>query len=264
MAPNSPLELAQEWSVRFAQALESLIGSPVAWAAPEMANPSEGEDWLYWRQQFSGGDDAWLLVATSHVAWRSIANKVLEAAGLDSIDEEEAASAYYELLSQAAAGLAHALSARTEHEIACLDSSRVVRSGDPHSWTSVKIPGMELPSEIFLAFGAALQHGKTEPPPDTTGQTTAAPGVEYRTFDLLLDVELPVSVSFGRSQMPIKDVLQLTTGSVIELDRAVTEPVELVVNNRVIARGEVVVVDGNYGVRIAQIMSREERMRSFR
>jgi flagellar motor switch protein FliN/FliY len=49
----------------------------------------------------------------------------------------------------------------------------------------------------------------------------------------------------------------------VELDRAVTEPVDVVVNNRVIARGEVVVVDGNYGVRIAHIMSRDERLRSL-
>lgn len=82
------------------------------------------------------------------------------------------------------------------------------------------------------------------------------------TLDLLLDVELPVSVSFGRTQMPLQQVLKWTSGSIVELESTVNEPVEVVVNNCVIARGEVVVVDGNYGVRVQQIVSRAERLQS--
>ena len=83
------------------------------------------------------------------------------------------------------------------------------------------------------------------------------------TFDLLLDVELPVCVSFGGAEMQLKDVLKLTTGSIVELNRSVAEPVELIVNNCVIARGEVVVVEGNYGIRIKQVISRQERLRTL-
>jgi flagellar motor switch protein FliN/FliY len=82
------------------------------------------------------------------------------------------------------------------------------------------------------------------------------------TLDLLLDLELPVSVSFGKAQMPLQQILKWTTGSIVELETAVNEPVEVVVNNCVIARGEVVVVDGNYGVRVQQIVSRAERLQS--
>jgi flagellar motor switch protein FliN/FliY len=82
------------------------------------------------------------------------------------------------------------------------------------------------------------------------------------TFDLLLDVALPVAVSFGRTQLQIREVLKLNSGSIIELNRLVNEPVDVVVNDSVIARGEVVVVDGNYGVRITQIASREDRVRT--
>ena len=70
-------------------------------------------------------------------------------------------------------------------------------------------------------------------------------------------------MSFGRAQVPLKDVLKLTTGSVVELNRAVSEPVEVIVNNCVIARGEVVVVEGNFGVRIQQVISRQERLRTL-
>jgi flagellar motor switch protein FliN/FliY len=224
-------------------------------------------DSLYWRQQFSGSENTILVTASANSTWRWLAGKVLHAAGLDTADEEEAADTYCELLSQAAAGLAHSLSSRADREVLCLESGRIESAGDRQAWMAIRIAAPDAPAEPLLAWvGPALADlwkvemavDSFEPPgpPEPSG--------EHRTLDLLLDVELPVSVSFGRSQMPIKDVLKLTTGSVIELDRAVTEPVDLVVNNYVIARGEVVVVDGNYGVRIAQIMSREDRVRSLR
>ena len=93
----------------------------------------------------------------------------------------------------------------------------------------------------------------------------AADGRGYpKGLDLLLDVELPVSVSFGRAELPIKDVIKLTTGSIVELNRSIAEPVEIIVNNVVIARGDVVVVEGNFGVRIKQVISRQERLRTLR
>ena len=103
-----------------------------------------------------------------------------------------------------------------------------------------------------------------------TGQDAGGDAVRARrgdippTMDLLLDVELPVSVSFGKTEIPMKDVLKLTTGSIVELNRGVNEPVEVLVNHCLIARGEVVVVEGNYGVRIQQIVSRHDRLRSVK
>jgi len=91
-------------------------------------------------------------------------------------------------------------------------------------------------------------------------QTPDTPVKNPETLDLLLDVELPVSVSFGKAQLPLQQILKWTTGSIVELDCAVNEPVEVVVNNCVIARGEVVVVDGNYGVRVQHIVSRAQRL----
>ena len=76
-------------------------------------------------------------------------------------------------------------------------------------------------------------------------------------------MELPVSVSFGKARITLKDMLKLTNGSIIELSRAVVEPVDVVVNNCVIARGEVVVVEGNFGVRIQRVVSRGERLQSL-
>ena len=80
------------------------------------------------------------------------------------------------------------------------------------------------------------------------------------TLDRLLDVELPLSVSFGRTNLPVQDILKLGSGSIVELNCQANELVDVVVNNCMIARGEVVVIEGNYGVRIREIISRGERM----
>jgi flagellar motor switch protein FliN len=82
-------------------------------------------------------------------------------------------------------------------------------------------------------------------------------------IDLLLDVELPVSVTFGNAEMQLKDILKLGAGSVIELDKSVNDPVTIIVNHKMIAKGEVVMVDGNYGVRILEVESTADRIRSL-
>jgi len=71
--------------------------------------------------------------------------------------------------------------------------------------------------------------------------------------DLIMDVQVQVAVELGRATMQVRDVLGLGPGSVVELDKHAGEPVEVVVNNKVVARGEVVVIDENFGVRITEI-----------
>ena len=113
-------------------------------------------------------------------------------------------------------------------------------------------------------FVASREFESLFTPPEPVA--TAVPNqrkLQPKTMDLLFDVELPVSVSFGRTQLPLKEVIKLTTGSILELNRSITEPVELIVNNCVIARGEVVVIEGNYAIRIQQIISRQERLRTL-
>jgi len=102
-----------------------------------------------------------------------------------------------------------------------------------------------------------------QPKPQSESEPAGTVTFRSRTIDLLLDVDLPVSISFGKTRLPMKDVLKLTTGSIVELDRNVNDLVEVLVNHRLIARGEVVVVEGNYGVRIQEIASRHDRLRSL-
>ena len=78
-------------------------------------------------------------------------------------------------------------------------------------------------------------------------------------FDLLMDAELDVTLRFGKKSMLLREIMELDAGAVVELDRRVQEPVDLLLAGRLIARGEVVVVNGNYGLRVLEIVSPPSR-----
>mgnify|MGYP003957968577 FL=1 len=88
-------------------------------------------------------------------------------------------------------------------------------------------------------------------------------GGETKSLDLILDIPLTVAVELGRSKMLINDLLQLGQGSVIELTKLVGEPLEVLVNQKLVARGEVVVVNEKFGVRLTDIVSPMERVQSL-
>jgi flagellar motor switch protein FliN/FliY len=85
-----------------------------------------------------------------------------------------------------------------------------------------------------------------------------------RDLEFLLDIPLLISVELGRTRMLINDLLQLGQGSVVELEKLAGEPMEIYVNSRLIARGEVVVVNEKFGVRLTDIISPSERVRQLR
>ena len=96
------------------------------------------------------------------------------------------------------------------------------------------------------------------------GSSTAAPAESPADrIDVILDIDLPLVVRFGRTELPLRTLTRLGPGSVIDLGRSPDDPVEVLVSNRVVARGEVVIVGGNYGVRILDVVSPKERMRSM-
>ena len=96
----------------------------------------------------------------------------------------------------------------------------------------------------------------------STGAGATQAGSEIN-LDALLDVQVQLSVEIGRSKVPIKQLISLNQGSVIELDRGVNEPLDLLVNGTLMARGEVVVVDGQFGLRLIDIVSPTERLKKL-
>ncbi|WHY99169.1 flagellar motor switch phosphatase FliY [Peribacillus simplex] len=87
---------------------------------------------------------------------------------------------------------------------------------------------------------------------------------ETKNLSMLMDIPLQVTVELGRTKRSVKDILELSSGSIIELDKLAGEPVDILVNSRLIAKGEVVVIDENFGVRVTDIMSQSERLNKIR
>ncbi len=274
--------LAQAWARRLGEAYETTTGQKFELTTLEALNPSRLEtataDATWWEQPFSSPLDATLLLAASVKTSVAVGQRALESAGVTGATPDESQSMYREFIRQSLDAVAVDLGSRLGSEVLCLSGwDASAPAGRPGFRLQMKDPEGALTVEFGLVVSPALESAldgvkeipapgaKAElpsPAPDASaaadGQTSIPP-----TMDLVLDVELPVSISFGRTSLLVKEVLKLTSGSIVELNRSVNEPVDIVVNNCVIARGEVVVVDGNYGVRISQIISRQERLRNF-
>ncbi|WP_151735121.1 flagellar motor switch phosphatase FliY [Paenibacillus tengchongensis] len=87
--------------------------------------------------------------------------------------------------------------------------------------------------------------------------------IDENNLNLLMDIPLKVTVELGRTQKQIKDILEMSQGSIIELDKLAGEPVDILVNNKLIAKGEVVVIDENFGVRVTDIVSQWDRLQKL-
>ena len=141
---------------------------------------------------------------------------------------------------------------------------------EPIQWT------LSMSAELHDSLAAGAGTSQAQAQPDATAETAAdassptdalerdvAGAAPPANLDLLLDVELEASLRFGQREMLLRDILELQPGSVVELDRRVQEPAELIVSGRVIAHGEVVIVDGNYGLRITDIAQPNQRLHSL-
>jgi flagellar motor switch protein FliN len=262
--------LLQIWTNQFGEAWESMAGSRPELSVPEPAKalmvdetPTAPLSWY----RFGFGKDPEIGFFVGSSGWEKIGAVVLQAAGVDAPLPEDIRGTCLEILNQAASGLARALTKQAGREILAASGTESPAPPDAAPRTSVRFSVEESGLELLLAGAEdfpSLLHLLT--PTDKPVSLSPKPqSQELNTkMDLLLDVELPVSVSFGHAQLALKDVLKLTTGSIVELNRSVSEPVEVIVNNCVIARGEVVVVEGNFGVRIRHVVSRQERLQSIK
>jgi flagellar motor switch protein FliN/FliY len=115
---------------------------------------------------------------------------------------------------------------------------------------------------------AAQPEAVSQPGSQTTSQPNTQPSSaaaltsqsSNRNLDLLLDIELGVTLRFGSRQMLLQDIIELCSGSVVELDRRVEQPVDLLIDGHLIAQGEVVIVEGNYGLRVTQVAGQSEKI----
>jgi flagellar motor switch protein FliN/FliY len=127
-----------------------------------------------------------------------------------------------------------------------------------------------LAAPVMVSFGGALDLSAAEAAAvaDAAAVHSAREGAAALEsaadrIDVILDIDLPLIVRFGRTELPLKTLARMGPGSLIDLGRSADDPVDVLVSNRVVARGEVVIVGGNYGVRILDVVSPKERIRSM-
>jgi flagellar motor switch protein FliN len=135
-------------------------------------------------------------------------------------------------------------------------------SNEPHSILSFGVQVRTYSNNVSREPGSvksgdsraatALRPVAEKAAPSEPAQGTAPPSTK---LDLLMDAELDVTLRFGKRSMLLREVMELEAGSIVALDRQVQEPVDLLLAGRLIGRGEVVVVNGNYGLRVLEVIS---------
>lgn len=271
--------LAAQWMARFAEITLTMGDLQPKMHVNHLDEPPPA-DLLWWSQPFDCLPQTPIWVGAPEETWTELGQLILTAAGVDSAPPSEIKDTFLEIIRQSMGSLAQDIGERISAQVSAENGSESAPgSSERHALQiEAELPGKT--GRFYLIISNDLcrfinsKSDTEEAAPAPVPQVQPKPTVDHaadqalalgsRTLELLMDVELPVSVSFGRASLKLNEAMMLITGSLIELDRGVSDPVDLLVNNCVIARGEVVVVDGNYGVRIIEIVSQKERIQHTR
>ncbi len=246
---------ANAFAESFSESLTHKLGFP--WLLKSLEEGAEpdatqrAEQTVHFRLSATGGLQGECFVAFDQAQVAALGSKLLEQPVSVFIDKHGEALA--EVIVSAMEGLGSALRAQYGGVGFRVDRVEDVRLEEMLLVPLIASGGEEADTPVLLYFDehllAALssQHGGK-----TSGKAKKST-IDPANLQLVMDVELNVSLRFGQCQLPLREVLDLASGSVIELDRDVDDPVELLLDGKVIARGEAVIVDGNYGLRVTEI-----------
>ena len=280
-APNSPKmeEYLQAWGASIGRVLQEVAGAPHTWQKlpPEatralLASLKENSVALQFEAtQHLSGNQGFLLSKKDAVRLAQLL--LAEPEDGSSVVSDDHRDAIAELFRQFAGAAASALKGLAGGEVSFKWVGLDPFPGQPALQAAVQwdSPGLS-PLALIAELDSTLVTSLSPPAPAARPLELPAPTpppaplVPARDpkLELLMDVELDVTLRFGERQMVLRDILDLSAGSVVELNQYVQDPVELLVGKKVIARGEVVVVDGNYGLRVMEIISPMERIESLR
>jgi flagellar motor switch protein FliN/FliY len=284
MAEGADRSEILQWLVRalsdqLSQVFDTMVGEAPLIEAESLGSVPAVGDALLWEVPVNLAPSGPIWLHAPKDSWYGLGNRVLLAAGLDGSDDQTIQDTFKEAMDQAFSGLGREMTGKVGREV--IAGVGKLTKGTPPAqrlWNRLDLIFSDNKSApITFGFDVEMIEklgqkpaavAVAQPKTGSAGAGSSAPAggtghPESRTLDLLLDVELPISVSFGRAHLPLKEVMKLTTGSIVELNRTISEPVDIIVNNCVIARGEVVVVEGNFGVRIQEVISRQERLRTL-
>jgi flagellar motor switch protein FliN/FliY len=255
----------EAWAPEFARSVEMFRGEqPAVTGTPLKGNRADQQfavtdEVLWWQQQLECGGSYSIWIGAPAETWNELA------AGLAETPEDRR-SMYLEILGPSLQGVAHALSSGRDPRIVCKEGAeRNAPASAVHMGAlNITMQGRLLPPIVVgldAPFANLIAPAPEAVAEEASSATPAGMGYESRLmFKRLIELELPISIVLGRAVVPVRDVLKLSAGSLIDMDRRVGDLVEIVVHNVVVARGEVVAVKGNYGVRVKEVISRNDRI----
>ena len=252
---------SQRWTARtFADAFAESLGESLAhkrgtpWALKCMDKAAAAKRpaaAVHYRLRAAGGLQGECFVVLDQAQAAALGSRLLQEAAAPFSDQQGEALA--EVIVAAMAGLRAALAAQFGGVTFQVDRVEDVRLEEMLFVSLAASGGDEVDSPVLLYFNDALLTSLSSSNAGKPSAKAKKGAIDPANLQLVMDVELNVSLRFGQCQLPLRDVLDLASGSVIELDRDVDDPVELLLDGKVIARGEAVIVDGNYGLRVTEI-----------
>jgi flagellar motor switch protein FliN/FliY len=263
----APSSYVQAWVESLAQVLGQIAGSPLTCAAlpeapAELAPPGEGDLWII--GACSGGLRGEMSLRLPPASILRLAQIFMSEPATPDVEvSSDHREATVELLRQVGGVVATGFKAAWGEVQLRLDSSVGAPSWSASStvWLRAADDGSAaalVEMQLSAALVAALRAEKTEAakpadPPSSSPPLPPSPEQSKIKLDLLMDVELAVTLRFGSRRLLLREILDLVPGAVVDLDRQVDEPVDVLLDGRLVARGEVVVLDGNYGLRVTEV-----------
>lgn len=273
--PAEAMEFGAAWAASMTDVFSQIAGAPIAMecmdAAPPEALPPAASD-LHMIAVFAGSLRGEMSLRMPQSTALALAQAMLSEERNNSAEfKPEHKDATEELMRQVAGHVTTAMKSRWG------DLQLHVQPAPPPAWAAGAVgwvaSGSGAPISAWMewqlsaALSAQLRalHASAAPVTESIpveennlrAQNAGASMPSSGSLDLFMDIELDVTLRFGGRRMLLREILELSAGSVVELDREVQSPVDLLLDGKLIARGEVVVVDGNYGLRIAEVASAE-------
>jgi len=247
--------LVGRWTESVAAVVASMtsVRRSVSWQCLRSL-PSEAGEYQWWEHRFSVFDGPAISVGASRESWTGFGRMILSALGVDDASESDIQATCRDALSQASSAMAQRMAAEAGTEVTGAEAVQV------HSCPSDPCSMFEFTMDL----GVTAMHGVVSVHSAVVGltelrqargdaqQEPAQSEPVTHEQDGGRDVQVRMRVVLGRAELPLRDIIKLNVGSVIELDRFYTELAEVMVHQHRIARGQVVVIAGNYGIKIME------------
>jgi flagellar motor switch protein FliN/FliY len=255
-------QIMASWTEALVQVLESMTARRSKIESQASNSPEWEEGTAWWGQRLSILDKPSFWIGAPPKSWTELGRLTLAALGVEKPADSDIATTCRDVMAQTSATVARHLTIQFGREITGGDSVPADRPDDfaapVFKWSldaePISIDGVAAFSAAFLRQCSRI--GEPTTAQESCTQAISSPTDDgglvmgVRSVESVPRIDLPVKFVLGRTTLPLRDVFKLGVGSVIELDRSAIEPADVLIHGRLLARGQIIVVNGNYGLKI--------------